>query len=80
MACEGRSCFRGIGRRDAEQAALSDAAGIAELERKIGQLTMENDFLKKPWRISGITQTALSGPVWGMLRYVRGLRDALQGF
>jgi hypothetical protein len=26
---------------------LSDAVRIAELERKIGQLTMENDFLKK---------------------------------
>jgi len=27
--------------------ALDDARRIAELERKIGQLTMENDFLKK---------------------------------
>ena len=26
---------------------LDDARRIAELERKIGQLTMENDFLKK---------------------------------
>ena len=27
--------------------AVNDARRIAELERKIGQLTMENDFLKK---------------------------------
>jgi transposase-like protein len=27
--------------------ALDEARRIAELERKIGQLTMENDFLKK---------------------------------
>jgi hypothetical protein len=27
--------------------AVEDARRIAELERKIGQLTMENDFLKK---------------------------------
>ena len=26
---------------------MEDARRIAELERKIGQLTMENDFLKK---------------------------------
>ena len=26
---------------------MDDARRIAELERKIGQLTMENDFLKK---------------------------------
>jgi hypothetical protein len=31
------------------------ARRIADLERKIGQLTMENDFLKKPCSISGIT-------------------------
>ena len=29
---------------------LSELKRIAELERKIGQLTMENDFLKKPRR------------------------------
>src|SRR5437763_6739859 len=44
---KGEAAFRGIGRRGAEQAAFSDAARMAELERKIGQLTMENDFLKK---------------------------------
>ena len=39
--------FPGIGRRGAALPALDDARRIAELERKIGQLTMENDFLKK---------------------------------
>lgn len=34
------------GRRELSE-ALSDQQKIAELERKIGQLTMENDFLKK---------------------------------
>src|SRR5213594_3907777 len=36
----GELAFPGIGRRGV-------SAGLAELERKIGQLTMENDFLKK---------------------------------
>jgi transposase len=44
---KGESAFPGIGRGTTAQAALSDATRIAELERKIGQLTMENDFLKK---------------------------------
>src|ERR1700719_4292316 len=43
----GELAFPGIGRRGADSAALDDARRIAELERKIGQLTMENDFLKK---------------------------------
>ena len=43
----GESAFPGIGRRGADLPALDDARRIAELERKIGQLTMENDFLKK---------------------------------
>jgi transposase len=42
----GESAFPGIGRR-ADLPALDDVRRIAELERKIGQLTMENDFLKK---------------------------------
>jgi transposase len=42
----GESAFPGIGRR-VDPLALDDARRIAELERKIGQLTMENDFLKK---------------------------------
>ena len=44
---KGESAFPGIGRRGGELLALDDARRIAELERKIGQLTMENDFLKK---------------------------------
>src|SRR6266571_7277187 len=44
---KGESAFPGIGRRGADLPALEDARRIAELERKIGQLTMENDFLKK---------------------------------
>lgn len=44
---KGEAAFPGIGRRASAPAALSEAARIAELERKIGQLTMENDFLKK---------------------------------
>jgi transposase len=41
------SAFPGSGRRGASLPAVDDARRIAELERKIGQLTMENDFLKK---------------------------------
>ena len=44
---KGDLAFPGIGRRGASLPALDDARRIAELERKIGQLTMENDFLKK---------------------------------
>jgi len=44
---KGESAFPGIGRRGATLPAVDDAQRIAELERKIGQLTMENDFLKK---------------------------------
>lgn len=44
---KGESAFPGIGHRGADLPALDDARRIAELERKIGQLTMENDFLKK---------------------------------
>lgn len=43
----GELAFPGIGRRGADLPAVDDARRIAELERKIGQLTMENDFLKK---------------------------------
>jgi transposase-like protein len=43
---KGELAFPGIGRRSVD-VALDDARRIAELERKIGQLTMENDFLKK---------------------------------
>jgi transposase len=44
---KGDLAFPGIGRRGAALPAVDDARRIAELERKIGQLTMENDFLKK---------------------------------
>jgi transposase len=44
---KGELAFPGIGRRGADLLALDDARRVAELERKIGQLTMENDFLKK---------------------------------
>jgi transposase-like protein len=47
---KGESAFPGVGRRGVELPALDDARRIAELERKIGQLTMENDFLKKALR------------------------------
>ena len=44
---KGELAFPGIGRRGVGHPALEEARQIAELERKIGQLTMENDFLKK---------------------------------
>ncbi len=44
---KGELAFPGVGRRGLDPPALDDARRIAELERKIGQLTMENDFLKK---------------------------------
>jgi transposase len=44
---KGEYAFPGTGRRCSELPALDDTRRIAELERKIGQLTMENDFLKK---------------------------------
>lgn len=44
---KGESAFPGLGRRGLDHPALDEAHRIAELERKIGQLTMENDFLKK---------------------------------
>ena len=47
---KGELAFPGVGRRGFELPALDDARRIAELERKIGQLTMENDFLKKALR------------------------------
>lgn len=44
---KGELAFPGLGRRGAELPALDDARRVSELERKIGQLTMENDFLKR---------------------------------
>ena len=46
---KGDLAFPGIGRGGADP-ALDEARRIAELERKIGQFTMENDFLKKALR------------------------------
>ena len=42
----GELAFPGMGRR-AVSPGWTELQRIAELERKIGQLTMENDFLKK---------------------------------
>ena len=42
----GDAAFPRIGRRGAGLPALDDAHRIAEFERKVGQMTMENDFLK----------------------------------
>src|SRR3982074_3927111 len=42
----GEAAFPGIGHRGGGLPAIDDARRIADLERKIGQLTMENDFLK----------------------------------
>jgi transposase len=44
---KGDLAFPGLGRRGMSLPDVEDARRIAELERKIGQLTMENDFLKK---------------------------------
>ena len=44
---KGESAFPGVGRQGGNLPALDEALRIAELERKIGQLTMDNDFLKK---------------------------------
>jgi transposase-like protein len=43
---KGEAAFPGTGHCGAAMPALDDARRIADLERKIGQLTMENDFLK----------------------------------
>ena len=47
---KGELAFPGIGRREATLPVVEEGRRIAELERKIGQLTMENDFLKKALR------------------------------
>lgn len=48
---QGEAAFPGRGRQGAGEPG-TEQQRIAELERKIGQLTMENDFLKKAWRVS----------------------------
>ena len=45
----GELAFPGSGRRGQSQ-GFTQLQRSAELERKIGQPTMENDFLKKPWQ------------------------------
>ena len=47
---KGELAFPGLGRRGGDLTPLDDARRIAELERKVGQMTMENDFLKKALR------------------------------
>jgi transposase len=42
----GEAAFPGVGQRGVSP-VLTELQRIAELERKIGQLAMENDFLKK---------------------------------
>ena len=48
----GELAFPGNGRQGVSR-AFGEPQRIAQLERKIGQLTMGNDFLKKPASISG---------------------------
>jgi transposase len=43
----GELAFPGGGRKPRLESSLSEQQRIAELERKIGQMAMENDFLKK---------------------------------
>lgn len=44
---KGEEAFPGAGRKPRLERSLSDQQRIAELERKVGQMAMENDFLKK---------------------------------
>lgn len=44
---QGEAAFPGAGRRTRMETSASEQQQIAELERKIGQMAMENDFLKK---------------------------------
>ncbi len=44
---KGEAAFPGAGRQARLERSLNDQQRIAELERKIGQMAMENDFLKK---------------------------------
>jgi len=47
---KGALAFPGIGREGVSLPAVEETRRMAELERKIGQLTVENDFLKKALR------------------------------
>jgi hypothetical protein len=44
---KGELAFPGVGRGSVAP-PVTELQRIGDLERKIGQLTMENDFLKKP--------------------------------
>ncbi len=44
---KGEAAFPGLGRRPTPVSSQEDSRKVVELERKVGQLTMENDFLKK---------------------------------
>lgn len=55
MARQREIGFSQIGRRIADLPALDDARRIAELERKIGQLTLENESQKMPYSTLGIS-------------------------
>ena len=55
MARQREIGFSQIGRRIADLPALDDARRIADLERKIGQLTLENESQKMPYSTLGIS-------------------------
>jgi transposase-like protein len=59
---QGELAFPGNGRRSAGSPAVDDAPRIGELERKIGQLTMENDSLKKALQIRRYCPHAPNSP------------------
>jgi transposase len=44
---QGELAFPGVGRRRTDLPGAEDPRRVVELERKVGQLTLENDFLKK---------------------------------
>jgi hypothetical protein len=52
--------FPGLGQRKVGLPALEDARRIAELERKVGQLTTENDVLKNLTAFQGSSPTSRS--------------------
>jgi transposase len=78
----GELAFPGVGRRGAGP-ALSELQRVAELERKIGQLTMENDFLNNHrLSVGGLGFGDLRGVCWdpggresGSKELGRGVQD-----
>lgn len=65
---QGEAAFPGRGRQNPRE-AVSEEQRIAELERKIGQLTMENDFLKKS--LENFRQRQFSTVVSGDVAYLK---------